>query len=301
VKAQPSDHPQQQQTSTALEEAQKKNYFCGHSWHWTEVAFIVLIPLGVITAVVGFAKKDANIPPLPFAIILLACALMALAMIWNLATTKKLAETAEQLSKTIEQERQALVDAEIQKRQLEHNTAEVRAKLENLQASVKLLGGSVQNVTAVESKLSEIYRDSAASQEKRRALNREQSEFLRKQEDDTLEREKIAIKQRIKDQCEEADTDHDGVIGAGAELDRMKSFLAEAKIEWSESFDQDGDGKIQIYEVMESLDKILDKHFSELRDMLARKSVMAKDLYDINWELRTLRPPSSPPASPTHA
>jgi len=170
----------------------KPGEFCGHQWHWAEVVFFILVLLGVITAVVAFANKNAasKIPPLPFAIILLITAVMALSMIWNLATTKKLAETAEQLEKTISQEKQALADAEVQKRNLERNTAEVRAKLESLQQSVQLLGGSVQNVAVVEAKLSEIYKDSAASQEKRRALNREQSAFLSKQQEDTLEEKK---------------------------------------------------------------------------------------------------------------
>jgi len=268
-------------------------FLCGRQWHWAELVFILMIPLGVITAVVGFSDKHASIPPLPFAIILLATAAMALAMIWNLATTKKLAETAEALEKTIAQEQQALNDAEIQKKDLERNTAEVRAKLVTLQDSVKLLGGSVQNMAAVEGKLNEIFQQSSASQEKRRSLNREQNDFLRKQQEDTLEREKISIKQRIKDQCEEADGDHDGVIGSGSEVERMKAFLAGSGIAWSDSFDQDGDGKIQIYEVMESLDKILDDHFNALRGGLAKKSTLSRELYDLRWELKSPASPAS--------
>jgi len=78
----------------------------------------------------------------------------------------------------------------------------------------------------------------------------------------------------------------------------MKGFLSEVKIEWSDSFDQDGDGKIQIYEVMESLDKILDKHFNDLRERLAKKATLAKDFYDIHWEVKLLSPHSAHPSSP---
>jgi len=161
----------------------------------------------------------------------------------------------------------------------------VKDRLDNLKQSVNLLGGSVANINAIEKKLNEIFVQQELSQEKRRKLNQEQNEFLRKQEDDTLEREKQAIKQRIKDQCEEADKDHDGVIGGGAEIDRMKGFLKELGIQWSESFDSDGDGKIQIYEVMESLDKILDAYFNNLKAELTQKAEVTREMYDTSFQI----------------
>ena len=50
-------------------------------------------------------------------------------------------------------------------------------------------------MAAIERKLNEIFVQQELSQEKRRQLNTEQTEFLRKQEEDTLDREKTAIKQ----------------------------------------------------------------------------------------------------------
>jgi len=263
----------------------------GHTWHWTEFFWLTAIPMGAITAFVIFGdpKNRKDVPALAYSIVWAVICALAMSLIWNHATTKKLAETAETLQNTIKAERTAIIEAQNQNRKLEENNKAVKDRLENLKQSVNLLGGSVANMAAVEKKLNEIFIQQELSQEKRRKLNQEQTQFLKKQEEDTLDREKGAIKQRIKDQCEEADTDHDGVIGTGGEVEKMKGFLGQLGIQWSESFDQDGDGKIQIYEVMESLDKILDAYFTSLKDELVKKALFQKELYETNFQIGLLK------------
>jgi small-conductance mechanosensitive channel len=249
--------------------------------------WLAAIPTGAITSFVIFGDPTTrkNAPAVPYAALWGVLSAVAMSLIWNYATTKKLAETAETLQATIKAERQAIIEAQTQNRKLEENNKAVKERLENLKQSVNLLGGSVANMAAVEKKLNEIFVQQELSQEKRRKLNQEQTQFLKKQEEDTLDREKGAIKQRIKDQCEEADKDHDGIIGSGSEVDKMKGFLSQLGIQWSDSFDKDGDGQIQIYEVMESLDKILDSYFTNLKDELSKKASLQKELYETNFQI----------------
>jgi len=256
----------------------EQNYeICGHEAHFVEVAFMIVIPVGIGLAITAFFKEIAILSKLE-AIILTAFMALALVYLWNYETTKKVAQSAKDLQANIELAQQNVQKMVEQNEQLSQGNKEMSLRLETFRKAIGLLGGSVKNMDVIEKKMSEILGKSGEAQNKRRALFEEQSGFIEKQEADMLDRQKALMQQRLKDQCLAVDEDKDGLVSVGTEVNKIKKYVKEAGIEWDGTFEAEkkkGD-KVPIFEIMDQLDKIFEAHYSKMQDSLGDKRRAAR-------------------------
>lgn len=275
----------------------KQETGCMAGCHWSRAAFGGLFSASLIfTILYGIG---VGIPTILVVIIFIIGAALGCALVWNYAVSKSLAESAERLKnimlegkKNLEMQRTNNEKARENNDRLKKNNEEMGERLDKFKDAVQLLNGEVKDLNAVEQKLQEVFQQNAKIQERRKELSKQQKQFLYQQEIDSIDREREDLKRRLRDQFDDADRDRDGYISEEAELNKMKKFLAKHKIDWNdivEEVDPNKDGKIERWELMDALEKLLDDRFNKLKVSAEERFKSQEDLKQKTRELEKLR------------
>lgn len=63
-------HKKTKHKHTNIHQQTHAGEYCGRKWHWAEFVFIIMMPLGVVTAVVAFSDKNGALVFLRFLFVL---------------------------------------------------------------------------------------------------------------------------------------------------------------------------------------------------------------------------------------
>lgn len=262
--------------------------------HWTRVLFFTLFAVSLGLTIAYFMGSD--VPTFSVVLLFLVGAAVGFALIWNYATTKDLAESAEKLKQLMIASKAALEDqernlrkTEAEKERLRRNNLELEEKVQKMQQGLQLLGGEVKDLNVVESKLRELNSQNAEMMRRREELSNQQRRFLLDQALDRLERERQDVRRRIRDQFMEADKDGSGYLNGDEEIALIQEYLRQFEIPWNPAFDADDDGKVTMVEFMTGVDAALEKRFVELREAIIANAQLQEELDRKQLELAKAR------------
>lgn len=245
-------------------------------FHWSRIIFVCLAIACIACAAAYWGGQ--SVPNILVGFFLVFSAGVGFALVWNYAVTKSLAESADSLEKLViatedqlEFQRQNNLKARATTSSLEQVNNQLSERLVLFEKSVSLLGEEVKGIAGLEGKMAEMIEANSVIQARREDVSFKQRLFLLQQQIDDLNRLKDDIKRKIRDQFDEADRDRSGYIDSAEEIKKMKEFLMSEKVTWQSAWDSDGDGKIERYELMEGLEKVLEEDFAKRRATLTQQ------------------------------
>jgi uncharacterized membrane protein YccC len=251
------------------EEEELKPHCMGHHFHWAEIAFMIFIVVGAVMTFSSTFLGSFALLDMVGAIIYCCSAALAVSLIWNLASIKRIAAAADMLGNDVETFKQENQRARAMQQEKRRQDDEMKEKVGDLQKAEVLLKGSVTGLEDVKKQEEEMMAEQMEMLENRREL----CEKLKQDMEDLNEQTLAEAKEELHTRCtlyfEEHDEDDDGMDVGSEEWNHLSALLKDNGITIDASAAGD-DGHLSHEEFQDFLDETLNTHFEKLKKALMR-------------------------------
>jgi len=256
-----------------------KPHCLGHRFHWAEVAMLLMMPTGLV---LFFVSQGAFIPGMNYIAggMGFGANIVALMMVWNLASLKKLAAATDAIVEDIKRLRAENKRAKGMQTEMKNQDAQFKKNLGDMKQASVLISASAKS-------LEDVKKDEEKLMEERRAMLEERKKLAGKMEEDMLRSIDVSFDNMREEFDKRAmlyyeeglklDPDLDGINVTSLAFQELKRLLADNSIDIDESVAGD-DGILDKKEFTDFLDMQLGTHFTKLKDSAMRNHQMEMKL-----------------------
>eukprot|EP00954_Amorphochlora_amoebiformis_P013871 1089046-Amorphochlora_amoeboformis.AAC.1 len=247
--------------------------FFGHEFHITEILLLFFVIMAIICTFL--ALTSAGIPGIFYACMLLITSTISMVMAlelphWRVAddTLAKLAaryaraaELYEELNEELKEENDKMSE---QNDAFKKANTELKGTVDGLWKDVGIVDTATADLDKILKGFDALMETSELMEKYEKELNEDQQKFLDYQRQKLLTDKKHHIKRKLREIFDDVDTDQSGEI-KGRETKALQRVLKRempAVKEVEKAFDMDGDGVIKKWELLDSLDVLLDKVYT---------------------------------------
>lgn len=258
-----------------------KPHCCGHHFHSAEISFMLFTIGGFVFLAMGSMAGSVDNVVFQWAAVITytASASLALSLIWNLASIKRIAAAADMLAGDVETFKQENQRARGMQQEKRRQDDEMKAKVGDLQKAEVLLKGSVEGLEDIKKQEEEMLGEQMAMLEARKELCDKLKQDMEDLNEQTLAEAKEELHTRCTLYFEEHDEDDDGMDVGSDDWKVLEALLKENGIKLDATAAGD-DGHLTHDEFQDFLEDTLATHFEKLKIALMRNEELSQQIQD---------------------